>query len=75
VAPGFAIGQNAYPGPVTATSRKRPLPGEPDASIGARHHRLPRFYLERFANEREQVATIDPRTGTRRTTAIKETAA
>jgi hypothetical protein len=75
VARGFAIGQNAYPGPVTATSRKWPLPGDPDASIGARHHRLPRFYLERFANEREQVATIDPRTGTRRTTAIKETAA
>jgi hypothetical protein len=72
---GFAINQNAYPWPVTATRRKWPLPGDPDASIGARHHRLPRFYLERFANEREQVATIDRRTGIRRTTAIKETAA
>ena len=46
---GFAISQNAYPWPVTATRRKWPLPGDPDVSIGARHHRLPRFYLERSA--------------------------
>ena len=55
--------------------RKWPLPGDPDASVGARHHRVPRFYLERFANERMQIGTVDRRTGVRRTTAIRETAA
>ena len=33
------------------------------------------FYLERFANERMQITTVDRRTGTRWTSAIKETAA
>ena len=41
----------------------------------ARHHRVPRFYLERFANERMQITTVDRRTRARRTAAIKETAA
>src|SRR2546430_11171448 len=56
-----------YPWPVTATSPEWPLPGDPDASVGARHHRVPRFYLERFANERMQIATVDRRTRARRT--------
>jgi Protein of unknown function (DUF4238) len=60
---------------VTATSPEWPLPGDPDASVGARHHRVPRFYLERFANERMQITTVDRRTRARRTAAIKETAA
>jgi len=60
---------------VTVKNRKWPLPGDPDASVGARHHRVPRFYLERFANERLQIATVDRRTGERRTAAIRETAA
>ena len=51
------------------------MPGDPDASVGARHHRVPRFYLERFANERMQIATVDRRTRARRTAAIRETAA
>lgn len=59
---------------MTAVSTEWPLPGDPDASVGARHHRVPRFYLERFANERLQIASVDRRTGTRRVTAIKETA-
>jgi hypothetical protein len=50
-------------------------PGDPDASVGARHHRVPRFYLERFANERMQITTVDRRTRARRTAAIRETAA
>ena len=49
--------------------------GDPDASVGARHHRVPRFYLERFANERMQITTVDRRTRARRTAAIRETAA
>ncbi len=60
---------------MTVKNRKWPLPGDPDASVGARHHRVPRFYLERFANERLQIATMDRRTGERRTAAIRETAA
>jgi Protein of unknown function (DUF4238) len=60
---------------VTATSPEWPLPGDPDASVGARHHRVPRFYLERFANERMQITTVDRRTHARRTAAIRETAA
>jgi hypothetical protein len=60
---------------VTVRNRKWPLPGDPDASVGARHHRVPRFYLERFANERFQIATVDRRTGERRTGSIRETAA
>jgi len=51
------------------------LPGDPDVSVGARHHRVPRFYLERFANERMQITTVDRRTRARRTAAIRETAA
>ena len=43
--------------------------------MGARHHRVPRFYLERFANKRLQITTVDRRTGERRTAAIRETAA
>lgn len=43
-------------------------------SVGARHHHEPRFYLERFANDRQQIATVDRRTGARRTTAIRDTA-
>jgi hypothetical protein len=65
----------AYPWLVTATSDEWPLPGDPDAGVGARHHRVPRFYLERFANERMQITTVDRRTRTRWTSAIKETAA
>jgi hypothetical protein len=34
-----------------------------------------RFYLERFANERKQIMTVDRRTRARRTAAIRETAA
>lgn len=64
----------AYPRFVTATGREWPLPGDPDPSVGARHHRVPRFYLERFANDRFQIATVDRRTGERRLTAIRETA-
>ena len=64
-----------YPWPVTATRPEWPLPGDPDASVGARHHRVPRFYLERFANERMQITTADRRTCARRTAAIRETAA
>lgn len=60
---------------MTATSPEWPLPGDPDASLGARHHRVPRFYLERFANERMQITTVDRRTRARRTAAIRETAA
>lgn len=60
---------------MTATSPEWPLPGDPDACVGARHHRVPRFYLERFANERMQIATVDRRTRARRTAAIRETAA
>ncbi len=60
---------------VTESRREWPLPGNPDAAVGARHHRLPRFHLERFANERLQIATVDRRTGQRRITAIKDTAA
>lgn len=60
---------------MTVKNRKWPLPGDPDASVGARHHRVPRFYLERFANERLQITTVDRRTGERRTAAIRETAA
>ena len=60
---------------MTATSPEWPLPGDPDASVGARHHRVPRFYLERFANERMQIATVDRRTRARRASAIRETAA
>jgi hypothetical protein len=37
--------------------------------------RLSRFHLERFANERLQIATVDRRTGQRRITAIRDTAA
>ena len=59
---------------MTVKTRKWPLPGDPD-SVGARHHRVPRFYLERFANERLQIATVDRRTGARRTASIRETAA
>ncbi len=36
---------------------------------------MPRFYLERFANERMQIATVDRRTRARRASAIRETAA
>lgn len=60
---------------MTVKNRKWPLPGDPDASVGARHHRLPRFYQERFANKRLQIATVDRRTGERRTTQITDTAA
>jgi hypothetical protein len=60
---------------VTAKDRQWPLAGDPDASVGARHHRVPKFYLERFANERLQITAVDRRTGARRTAAIKETAA
>ena len=49
--------------------------GDPDASVGARHHRVPRFYLERFANERMQITTVDRRTRARRTAAIRESEA
>jgi hypothetical protein len=41
----------------------------------ARHHRVPRFYLERFANERMQITTVDRRTRAQQTAAIRETAA
>lgn len=58
-----------------ATSPEWPLPGDPDVSVGARHHHVPRFYLERFANKRLQITTVDRRTGARRMAAIKETAA
>lgn len=64
-----------YPWPVTATSAEWPLPGDPDSSVGARHHRVPRFYLERFANERMQITAVERRTRARRTAAIRETAA
>jgi hypothetical protein len=60
---------------VTATSPEWPLPGDPDASVGARHHRVPCFYLGCFANERMQITTVDRRTRARRTAAIRETAA
>jgi hypothetical protein len=60
---------------VTDVRSQWPLPGDPDAAVGARHHQLPRFYLERFANERMQIAAVDRRTGERRVTAIKDTAA
>lgn len=51
------------------------IPGDPDASVGARHHCVPRFYLKRFANERQQITTVDRRTGTRWTTAVTKTVA
>ncbi len=60
---------------MTAASPSWPLRGDPDASVGARHHRVPCFYLKRFANERLQITTVDRRTGARWTTAITETAA
>jgi hypothetical protein len=60
---------------VAVKNRKWPFPGDPDASVGARHHRLPRFYQERFANKRLQITTVDRRTGERRTTQITDTAA
>jgi hypothetical protein len=60
---------------VTVTSPEWPLPADPDASVGACHHRVPRFYLERFANERMQITTVDRRTRAQRTAAIRETAA
>lgn len=60
---------------MTVKNRKWPLPGDPDASVGARHHRVPRFYLERFANERLQITTVDRHTAERRTASIRETAA
>jgi len=69
------VSEAPYPWPVTATRPEWPLPGDPDASVGARHHRVPRFYLERFANERMQITTVDRRTSARRTAAIRETAA
>ncbi|MGD0378005.1 MAG: DUF4238 domain-containing protein [Streptosporangiaceae bacterium] len=59
---------------MTATTRDWPLAGDPDASVGARHHRVPRFHLERFANNGLQIATVDRRTGARRVAAIRETA-
>jgi hypothetical protein len=49
--------RNAYPWPVTVTSREWPLPGDADASVGARLHPVPRLYLERLANERIQITT------------------
>jgi hypothetical protein len=64
-----------YPWPVTGKYPKWPLPGDRDASVGAHHHRVPRFYLDRFANERSQIAPVDRRTGGRRTASITETAA
>jgi hypothetical protein len=60
---------------VTEARPQRPLPGDPDAAVGARHHHLPRFYLQRFANERMQIAAVERRTRERRLTAIKHTAA
>jgi hypothetical protein len=46
-----------------------------DAAVGARHHHLPHFHLERFADERLHIARVDRCTGERRITAIKDTAA
>jgi Protein of unknown function (DUF4238) len=60
---------------VTAASGRWPLSGDPDASVGARHHRVPRFYLERFANQQGQITTVDRRTGARWTASIDATAA
>jgi hypothetical protein len=71
---GRSGGAVAYPLLVTG-DQAWPLPGDPNASIGARHHRLPRFYLERFADERRQITTIDRRTGERWTGAITDAAA
>jgi hypothetical protein len=51
-----------------------PLPGNPDVHVGTRHHLVPRFYLERFARG-DRVAVVNPRTGARRVTPIKDTAA
>jgi len=67
--------RSAYPWPVTVTSREWPLPGDPDASVGARHHRVPRLYLERLANERMQITTAGRRTRAGLTAAVRETAA
>ena len=60
---------------MTDTRHDWPLTGDPDASVGARHHHLPRFYQERFANDRQQIASVERRTGARRITAIRDTAA
>jgi hypothetical protein len=51
-----------------------PLPGDPDAQVGSKHHLLPSFYLERFARN-GRVAVIDPRTHVRRVSPISDTAA
>jgi hypothetical protein len=52
-----------------------PLPGDPNQYLGARHHYVPRFYLEGFANERGMITTVNRRTGQRHTSPTADTGA
>ena len=49
-----------------------PLPGDPDVGVGSRHHIVPRFYLERWANADHQIDVVEKPGGTRRRTNIKD---
>lgn len=51
-----------------------PIAGDPSVGVGARHHRLPRSYLERFS-DRQQITAVDRRTGRRWTGSISDAAA
>lgn len=49
-----------------------PFPGDPSVGVGCRHHIVPRFYLERWANADRQIDVVEKPGGNRRRTNIKD---
>ncbi|MEH1128389.1 DUF4238 domain-containing protein [Micromonospora sp. CPCC 206061] len=52
-----------------------PFPGDPNVGVGSRHHIVPRFYLERWANTARQIEVVEKPGGDRRRVNIKEAGA
>lgn len=59
----------------TKRERRWPLPGNPDASVGTKHHLLPQLHQRYFANDREMIATVVRATGERYVAPVKDTVA
>ncbi|MEU2348796.1 DUF4238 domain-containing protein [Modestobacter sp. NPDC049651] len=65
-----------HPGAVSQNpaSGSGPVKRDPTVHVGARHHLVPRFYLERFADN-DRIAVVNRHTRARRVAMIRDTAA
>ncbi|MEV6526001.1 DUF4238 domain-containing protein [Longispora sp. NPDC051575] len=52
-----------------------PLAGDPDDKVGSRHHIVPKFYLERWADARHKIVVVQKSSGKRHQTAAKDAGA